>query len=177
MRALPPSRSCQAGDFVVFQLQGIGGLDLPLAVSNVLCEEYGERSKLSPVLIIGIYRRRHPILGCQKPLWPISKANCLYLKAPIGHRRILCMVEASPQSLPSYWQKWVLPNGSDTCRFDDLFAACHLLPSKVLWTSKYKRDRQLRIKMKNEIRNDVWKILGSNLGKRPVSKIWCKPYS
>ena len=34
----------------VFQLQDIGGLDLELAVSNVLYEEYGERFKPSPVL-------------------------------------------------------------------------------------------------------------------------------
>ena len=34
----------------VFQLQDIGGLDLALAVSNVLYEEYGERFKPSPLL-------------------------------------------------------------------------------------------------------------------------------
>ena len=34
----------------VFQLQDIGGLDLAVAVSNVLYEEYGERFKASPLL-------------------------------------------------------------------------------------------------------------------------------
>lgn len=34
----------------VFQLQDIGGLDLAVAVSNVLYEEYGERFKPSPLL-------------------------------------------------------------------------------------------------------------------------------
>jgi 3-hydroxybutyryl-CoA dehydrogenase len=34
----------------IFQLQDIGGLDLALAVSRVLYEEYGERFKPSPVL-------------------------------------------------------------------------------------------------------------------------------
>jgi len=34
----------------VFKLQDIGGLDLALAVSNVLYEEYGERFKPSPLL-------------------------------------------------------------------------------------------------------------------------------
>lgn len=34
----------------VFQLQDIGGIDLALAVSNILCEEYGERFRPSPAL-------------------------------------------------------------------------------------------------------------------------------